>query len=300
MRQVGFIGLGTMGLPMAKRLIKAGYQLTVYNRTLKKTKELESLGAQVAVSSEEVARQSQIVFTMLTADEAVEEVFLGAGGIAVGAVKGMIVIDCSTISPKTSQRMAEELKNLGVEMLDAPVTGSEPYAIEGTLSFLVGGKREVFASCEPLFNILGKKASYLGKSGSGSYAKLAHNAMAAINLLSLAEGIVMVTKAGIDPELFVQAIGGGGAKSNMMDMKISKILERDFRAHFTTKLMHKDLRLALGLADELNIPVPVLSTVKEMLQMAITQGHGDEDMCSVVKTYEEWSGIEVKKLETLE
>jgi len=287
MRQVGFIGLGTMGLPMAKRLIKAGYQLTVYNRTLKKTKELESLGAQVAVSSEEVARQSQIVFTMLTADEAVEEVFLGAGGIAVGAVKGMIVIDCSTISPMTSKRMAEALTSRGVEMLDAPVTGSEPYANQGTLSFLVGGNREVFASCEPLFNILGKKASYLGGNGSGSYAKLAHNAMAAINLLSLAEGMTMVTKAGIDPELFVQAIGGGGAKSNMMDMKISKILDRDFRAHFTTKLMHKDLRLALGLADELNIPVPVLSTVKEMLQMAITQGHGDEDMCSVVKTYEE-------------
>ena len=295
MKQIGFVGLGTMGLPMAKRLIDVGYQLTVYNRTLEKAKELKSLGAQVAASPEEVARKSQVVFTMLTADQAVEEVILGAGGIAIGAAKGMIVIDCSTISPKTSKRMSEKLKSKGVEMLDAPVTGSEPYAIQGTLSFLVGGNREVFASCEPLFKILGKNASYLGGSGSGSYAKLAHNAMAATNLLSLAEGMVMVTKAGIDPELFVQAIGAGGAKSNMMDMKISKILDRDFRAHFTTKLMHKDLQLALELADELKIPVPVLSSVKEMLQMAIVQGHGDEDMCSVVKTYEEWSGIEVKK-----
>lgn len=300
MKHIGFIGLGTMGLPMAKRLLEAGYQLTVYNRTLGKAKELKSLGAQVAASPEEVARQSQVVFTMLTADQAVEEIISGADGIAIGASKGMIVIDCSTISPMTSKRMAEVLKNKGVEMLDAPVTGSEPHAIQGTLSFLVGGNREVFASCEPLFKILGKKSSYLGGSGSGAYAKLAHNAMAAINLLSLAEGMVMVTKAGIDPELFIQAIGGGGAKSNMMDMKIPKILDRDFRAHFATKLMHKDLRLALGLADELKIPVPVLSTVKEILQMAITQGHGDEDMCSVIKTYEEWSGIEVKKLGTVE
>ncbi len=296
MKQIGFIGLGTMGLPMAKRLIEAGYQLTVFNRTLEKAKELESLGAQIATSPEEVARQSQVVFTMLTADQAVEDIILGARGITTGASEGTIVIDCSTISPITSKRMAEALKKAGVEMLDAPVTGSEPHAIQGTLSFLVGGSQEVFTSCEPLFNVLGKKSSYLGASGSGSYAKLAHNAMAAINLLSLAEGMVMVTKAGIDPELFVQAIGGGGAKSNMMDMKIPKILDRDFRAHFATNLMHKDLRLALELANELKIPVPVLSTVKEMLQMAITQGHGDEDMCSVIKTYEEWSGIEVKKL----
>ena len=295
MKRIGFIGLGTMGLPMAKRLLEAGYQLIVYNRSLEKAKGLESLGAQVATSPEEVARQSQVVFTMLTADKAVEDIILGAGGIATSASEGMIVIDCSTISPITSKRVAEELKRSGVEMLDAPVTGSEPHAIQGTLSFLVGGSRDVFTLCEPLFSILGKKSSYLGRSGSGSYAKLAHNAMAAINLLSLAEGMVMVTKAGIDPELFVQAIGGGGAKSNMMDMKIPKILDRDFRAHFATNLMHKDLRLALELANELKIPVPVLSTVKEMLQMAITQGYGDEDMCSVIKTYEEWSGIEVKK-----
>ncbi|HZK83513.1 MAG TPA: NAD(P)-dependent oxidoreductase, partial [Desulfosporosinus sp.] len=273
-----------------------GYQVTVYNRTLGKAKELESLGAQVAASPADVARQSQVVFTMLTADQAVEEVISGAGGIASGAAKGLIVIDCSTISPMTSKRMAAALKSTGVEMLDAPVTGSEPHAIQGTLSFLVGGDQDVFTSCEPLFKLLGQKASYLGGSGSGCYAKLAHNAMAAMNLLSLAEGMVMVTKAGIDPELFVQAIGGGGARSNMMDSKLPKILDRDFGAHFATKLMHKDLRLALDLANELNIPVPVLSTVKEMLQMAITQGRGDEDMCSVIKTYEEWSGIEVKKL----
>lgn len=153
---------------------------------------MESLGARVAASPEEVARQSQVVFTMLTDDQAVEEIILGAEGISIGAAKGMIVIDCSTISPMTSKRMAEELKSMGEEMLDAPVTGSEPHAIQGTLSFLVGGNREAFTSCEPLFNILGKKASYLGRNGSGSYSKLAHNAMAAINLLSLAEGMVMV------------------------------------------------------------------------------------------------------------
>ena len=295
MRQIGFIGLGTMGLPMTTRLLEAGYQVTVYNRTLEKANELKPLGANIVSSPEKVAQQSELVFTMLTADNAVEEVVLGEDGIVKGVSSGMILIDSSTISPATSKRIASELKHLGVEMLDAPVTGSEPHAILGTLSFLVGGKQEVFEKCVPLFDVLGKKASYLGDNGAGSYAKLAHNAMAAINLLSLTEGMVIATKAGIDPELFIEAIGGGGARSNMMDMKLPKILNRDFGAHFATRLMHKDLRLATRLASELKIPTPVLSMVKEMLQIAITQGYGDEDMCSVIKSYEKWAGIEVKK-----
>lgn len=295
MERIGFIGLGTMGLPMATRLLEGGYPVTVYNRTLEKTQRLKSQGAIVVSSPMQVAQQSEIIFTMLTVDQAVEEVVFGEKGIVEGASEGMILIDCSTISPTTSGRIANKLKSIGVEMLDAPVTGSEPAAVEGSLSFLVGGEKEIFEKCRPLFSVLGKKASYLGKNGAGANAKLAHNVMAAINLLSLTEGLVMAKKAGIDPELFAEAIGGGGGRSNMLDMKLSKILHRDFHAHFATKLMHKDLRLASQLAAEMKLPVPVLSMVKEMLQMTISEGYGDEDMCSVIKVYEEWANTEVTK-----
>lgn len=295
MKRIGFIGLGTMGLPMAKRILEAGYPVTVYNRTLEKAQGLKSQGAEVASSPVQVAEQCEIVFTMLTADLAVEEVILGEQGLIKGASGGMILVDCSTISPTTSKKIANQLITLGVDMLDAPVTGSEPAAIEGTLSFLVGGKKECFEQCRPLFTVLGQKASYLGENGAGASAKLAHNVMAAINLLSLTEGLVIAKKSGIDPELFAEAIGGGGGRSNMLDMKLAKILGRDFRAHFATQLMHKDLRLASELSSELKLPVPVLSIVREMLQMAISQGYGDEDMCSVIKIYEQWANTEVEK-----
>jgi len=293
MKKIGFVGLGTMGAPMASHLLKADYEVIVYNRTKEKADELIVKGAVLADSPADVARQSEVVFTMLTADAAVEEVVLGANGILEGAYEGLIVVDSSTISPKTSKKLAAELAEKGVEMLDAPVTGSEPQATEGVLTFMVGGKNEVYEKCVPLFEIMGKASYYMGANGAGSYMKLANNTLAAINLLSLSESLIMATKSGIDPELFVKVVSGGGARSGMVDNKTGKIISRDFRPHFATNLMHKDLTLATDLASELDLPVPVLSLVRQMLQMAISNGYGNEDMCSVIKCYEEWAQIEV-------
>ncbi|WP_163538440.1 NAD(P)-dependent oxidoreductase [Gracilibacillus sp. YIM 98692] len=295
MNKIGFIGLGTMGLPMAGHLLKNDYKVIAYNRTRHKADSLGKQGAFIASSPEEVAKKSDIVFTMLTADQAVEEVYLGEKGIIKGIHAGLIVVDSSTISPNTSKKVADNLLNEGIEMLDAPVTGSEPQAIEGILTFMVGGKKEIYEKCEPLFYVMGKQAYYMGENGSGSYTKLANNTMGAINLLSFSEAITMAAKAGVDPELFIKVVSGGGARSGMADNKGPKVLNRDFSPHFMTDLIYKDLGLAADVAKELELPTPVLSLVKEMFQMARAKGYGAEDMSAVIKCYEELAGIEVKK-----
>ncbi|WP_046181387.1 NAD(P)-dependent oxidoreductase [Domibacillus tundrae] len=295
MKKIGFIGLGTMGLPMAGHLLNNDYEVIAYNRTRNKADSLEKQGAIIASSPEEVAKKSEIVFTMLTADQAVEEVILGEEGIIKGAHAGLIVVDSSTISPNTSKKVADNLLNEGIEMLDAPVTGSEPQAIEGILTFMVGGKKEIYEKCEPLFYVMGKQAYYMGENGSGSYTKLANNTMGAINLLSFSEAITMAVKSGVDPELFIKVVSGGGARSGMMDNKGPKVLNRDFSPHFMTDLIYKDLGLAADVAKELELPTPVLSLVKEMFQMARAKGYGAEDMSAVIKCYEELAGIEVKR-----
>lgn len=296
MQTIGFIGLGTMGLPMAKNILKAGYSLRVYNRTPGKADELKALGAQVAASPAEAARGSEAVFTMLTADQAVREVILGPDGVKEGASPGLIVIDSSTISPATSQFIAAELSKVQAEMLDAPVSGSEPQAIEGMLTFMVGGKQSVYEKCLPLFEIIGKASFYMGENGKGAYTKLGNNLMVAINMVSVAEALVFVTKAGLDPELFLEVAGGGGGRSGMAEQKGPKILNRDFYPHFAAALMYKDVGLVGEVAREFNLPLPASAIVKEILNMTIAQGHGHEDLCAVVKCYEEWARTKVHKL----
>lgn len=297
--KLAFIGLGTMGKPMALNLHKAGYPITVYNRNRDKTKDFEGLpSVRIAASPAEAAQQADIVFTMLTDDRAVEEVYLGEQGIVSACAssagsKPRIVVDCSTIYTETSQKLAQALAAYGVEMLDAPVTGSEPQAIEGNLTFIVGGKSEIFDQCAPFFDIMGKKAVYMGGSGAGSNTKLANNMLVAANLLALAESLVMIQKAGGDPERFLEVLAGGGGRSGMAEMKGPKMLSRDFSAQFMTQLMHKDLKLANRLAESLQVPVPVLSSVKQVFQTACNSGWGGEDMSAVIKCYEEWTGTVV-------
>ncbi|TVY07846.1 NAD(P)-dependent oxidoreductase [Paenibacillus cremeus] len=300
MTNIGFIGLGTMGKPMAANLLKAGNAITVYNRNPEKAQALKSGNAAVTIAAtvKEVAQNSDILFTMLTDDSAVEEVYFGAQGIVAaiegeGARKPSIVVDCSTISPVTSLKLFERLASVGVKMLDAPVTGSEPQAIEGVLTFIVGGDRECYEQCLPLFQAMGKKAVYMGANGAGSNAKLANNMLVAANLMALSESLMMVQKSGGDPELFLEVLGGGGGRSGMAEMKGPKIINRDFSAQFMTKLMFKDLKLAERLAESLQIPVPVLASVKQVFQMACNNGWGGEDMSAVAKVYESWTGTEI-------
>lgn len=293
MSVIGFIGLGTMGLPMAENLIKAGNELVVYNRNAEKVEKLQTLGAKGASSPSEVAQRADIVFTMLSNDAAVEEVYFGEKGIKYGVRSGQVLVDSSTISPKTSQKIAVEFRGLGCEVLDAPVMGSEPQAIQGSLTFMVGGKKEIFEKVLPLLKVMGKAAYSMGENGTGSYTKLANNTMGAINLLAMTEGMILATKVGINPEQFIQVVSGG-ARNGMLDSKGEKVIHRDFHPNFKTALMHKDLGLAQQIAAEHQIPMPVLHLVREMLQMAMTQGYANEDMCSVIKCYEQWAEIEVK------
>ena len=295
MKKIGFIGIGTMGTPMVRNLLKAGFELIICYRAAEKAKALVEFGAKVVSSPADVARQCEVVITMLPADRAVTEVVTGADGIAEGASAGLVVIDSSTVLPATSKRIAAELAKLQVEVLDAPVTGSEPQAVDGQLTFLVGGKAAVYEKCTPLFKAMGKLSFHMGPNGAGSYTKLSNNTISAISLVAFAEGVVMATKAGINPQLFVEVISQGGARSGQIANKAPKILSRDFHANFATALMYKDLGLAGEVAKEFNVPTPALAIAREMLNIAIAKGYGQEDVCSVVKCYEEWAHIEVRK-----
>ena len=298
---IGFIGLGTMGKPMAANLHKAGYSLVVYNRNPQRTQGWnKDEKIQVAGSPAEVAGRADVVFTMLTDDAAVEEVYFGSQGIVAGIESGSgskpdIIVDSSTIYPATSLKLANRLAELGVDLLDAPVTGSEPQAVEGVLTFIVGGKRERYDVCKPLFDVMGKKAVYMGESGAGATAKLANNALVAANLSALAESLAMIQKSGGDPELFLDVLAGGGGRSGMAEMKGPKIVSRDFSPQFMTQLMHKDLKLAERLAESLQLPVPVLASVKQIFQMACNGGWGAEDMSAVAKVYEQWIETEITR-----
>jgi len=295
MERIGFIGLGIMGFPMASHLLKAGYLLTVYNRTIEKAKKLEEMGARIAHSPREVSEESDIVFAMVSNSEAIEEIVFGENGIIEGAREGLIFINCSTVSPKTNIELSKKLKEYGIEVLDAPVTGSGVQARAGKLTFMVGGKREIYERCLPLFLTMGKEAYHVGDIGAGSYTKLANNTMLAINMMSLAEGLILAAKAGIDPEIFLKIVCGGGAKSSIAEAKIPKIVSRDFTPDFKESLMLKDVGLALDQADEFNITLPILSLCREILKIADIEGYGDEDLCAMIKCYEEWARVKVGK-----
>ena len=287
--------MGTMGAPMATNLLKANFEVVVFSRAAEKVAKLTELGAKAASSVADIARQCEVVLTMLPADQAVKDVVLGVDGIVSSAGKGLIVIDSSTISAATSKSVAEELAKHGIHMLDAPVTGSEPQAIEGSLTFIVGGELEIYERCRALFEAMGKNSFYMGCHGAGSYTKLCNNTISAITLMAFAEGVVMATKAGIEPELFIEVISQGGARSGQIANKGPKILNRDFRANFATSLMYKDLGLASDIATEMSLPMPALAAAREMLKIAIASGYGQQDVCSIVKCYEEWAQIEVRR-----
>lgn len=295
MKRIGFIGLGTMGKPMAANLIKKGFMVTVYNRTAGKVDELVQLGAEVGFTPAEVARSSDVLFTMLSNDSALLETFYSEQGILSGIHPALTIIDSSTVSPQTSQKLAEELAAHFVDFLDAPVTGTKPAAETGTLTFMVGGSHEVFEEHQDLFHALGSKAIYLGLSGSGSYAKLAHNTMVGINLAGLAEGLSIASKAGINPVQFLEIARSGGANSKQVELKGDKILDRDFSTQFSLKLMLKDLMLAQEITGKFQLPTPMLQSATNLFQIGISKGLGEEDLSAVIKCYEEWMGQQVVK-----
>jgi 3-hydroxyisobutyrate dehydrogenase-like beta-hydroxyacid dehydrogenase len=295
MKKIGFIGLGIMGSSMADNLLKAGYELFVFDQLPVKAQAIAEHGATACATPQEVAANSEAVVIMVKNDKDTEDVVLGEYGILKGAKPGLVILNSSTILPSTSKSLAATVAARGFTMLDCPVTGSAPQAKQGTLAFMVGGDKAAYELCEPVLLAMGKAAYYLGASGNGSYAKLANNTMYAINLLAFVEAVSIASKSGIDPELFIEIVGKGGAKSAVAEAKLPKILDRDFSPAFSLAMMNKDLGLVTQLTADLGLTTPVFDAVKGMLGKALAQGWGEEDLSSVVKLYEQTSGYVISR-----
>ena len=293
--KVGFIGLGIMGKPMARNLLKAGYSLTVYNRSAAPVEELVSQGSKGAASNKEVAANSDNIVTMLPDSEDSEKAILGPAGVLEGARPGSIVIDMSSIAPLVSQRIAAECAKKDVEMLDAPVSGGEPRAIEGTLAIMVGGKQEVFDKCYDLLKIMGSNVALTGNIGAGGVTKLANQIIVAANIEALSEALVLAQKAGVDAEKVFNAIRGGLAGSAVMEAKAPMMLDRNFQAGFRIRLHQKDLRNVLQTAQELNVPLPVTALVQQMLGSLVNNGEGEADHSAILHFLEGLSKVEVRR-----
>ncbi|MCM3292580.1 NAD(P)-dependent oxidoreductase [Paenibacillus sp. MER 180] len=284
------LGLGTMGAPMAANLLSKGFEVAVYNRSTDKTVPLVEQGATAVHLPREAAAQSDVVITMVSDDSSIEAIYYGEDGVLAGVRSGHIVIDCSTISPSLVQQLAAVCAERGAQFLDAPVTGSKPAAVDGTLVFMVGGEETALQQAMPVLEAMGRMIVHMGPNGSGSITKLAHNTIVGINNAALAEGFAMVSKAGVNPEAFLQVVRNGSAGSKAAELKGEKIIAGNFDNQFSLQLMLKDLKLASVLTDTMQSPTPMLEVAKSLFQMGQTSGFGEEDLCSLVKIYEQWIG----------
>jgi len=293
--KVGFIGLGIMGKPMAKNLIKAGFTLVVHNRSRTAVDELVKLGATAAGSPREVASSVDTIITMLPNSPDVESVALGAKGIKEGAATGQLFLDMSTINPIVSQKIAGELEPLGVAMVDAPVSGGEKGAIEGTLSIMVGGRSQDFERALPIFNVLGKTITHMGPLGAGGFTKLANQIIVAINLTAIGEALVFGAKAGVDPQKMIRALAGGLAGSKCLDQKSEKILTGDFAPGFKIDLHFKDLNLIHEAARSVGVPIPTAAFVEQLFAALRIRGRGGLDHSGVITLFEDLAGVQVRR-----
>ncbi|ANF96050.1 NAD(P)-dependent oxidoreductase [Paenibacillus bovis] len=290
MKKIGFIGLGTMGLPMAENLLKKGFELTVYNRTAAKAESLVQQGARQVHTPREAAEGQDMVITIVSDDASIYEVYQGENGIIAAVQQGLTVMDCSTVSPPLALEIAADVHARGGIYLDAPVTGSKPAAIDGTLVFMVGGNPEAIESHQDVFDTLGRLVIPMGPNGSGATAKLAHNTMVGIHTVALAEAFAIASKGGIDPSAFLQLIRNGAANSRTIELKGQKIIDGDYSNQFSLALMLKDLKLASALNDKNGVPAPMLNLAKSLFQTGQSKGYGDDDLSVIAKCYEEWIG----------
>ena len=286
MQRIGFIGLGLMGQPISRRLLEAGHPLTVWNRTADKAKDLRAAGAAWAPSARAVAETSAIVITMVTDSTASEEVICGTGGVLEGARPGVILIDMSSIAPEMSRSIAARARARGIPMLDAPVTGAPRVAAEGKLGIMVGGPREIFEACRPVFEKLAAKIVYAGGNGMGTTLKLVNNLILGVAIHAAAEALVLATKAGLDPQSVIEITAVGGARTGAMETRGPRMVRRDFTPHFSANNMYKDLSTALTLAEECGVSLPVAGAAREILRAVKSQGKGDLDSCVVMTVLE--------------
>jgi 2-hydroxy-3-oxopropionate reductase len=289
--KVGFIGLGIMGKPMAKNLIKAGHQLVIYNDS-GAADDLKGEGAEGADSYRAVAEQCGIVITCLPNSPEVEDVYRGDEGLLAGAGEGDLLIDMSTISPLVTKEIAREASERGVKMLDAPISGGEPGAIAGELSIMVGGDEQDFERAKPVLEAMGTPV-HVGESGSGQIVKACNQIIVGIVLEGVSEALVLGSKAGVDPAKIIEAVSGGLAGTRVMDQKRDKFLEHDFDPGFRIELHHKDLGIALATAREVGVPLPVTALVDQMLQELQVKGRGDLDHSAMLSVIEDAAGHQI-------
>lgn len=288
--RVAFLGLGIMGRPMAANLVKAGHEVTVWNRTPGKTVE----GARTATSPAEAAQGTEVVWMCVSDTEAVETVLFGPNGVEQSLTEGVIVVDSSTISPSATQKFAERVRARGAQYVDAPVTGSKSGAESGTLIFIVGGEEATLERLKTLFAAMGKQFFRMGEAGKGQAAKLAMNLQIALIYEGFAEALTLATKLGVSPDTLLPLIQASMVRSGVVEYKAPFITRRDFSPNFPLRLMHKDIRLALEAAKEARVKLPGLETVEEVYDMATEDGHQDLDYAATLTLLEKWAGVEVK------
>ncbi len=293
--KIGFIGLGIMGRPMSKNLLKAGYELVIYDRNKWKRDEVIKEGAEEGTSPKDVASRSDVIITMLPNSPQVKEVVLGKNGIIEGAKDGSILIDMSSIAPLASKEISEKLAERNIRMMDAPVSGGEPKAIDGTLSIMAGGKEKDFEECLPILKTMGSSAVLCGEIGAGNVTKLANQIMVAVNIAGMSEALVLAAKSGVSPEKVYNAVRGGLAGSTVLDAKAPLIMDRKFDPGFRIDLHIKDLGNVIETGHGVGVPLPLTSSVMEMFQALKADGLGSEDHGALVKFYEKLSHIEVTR-----
>jgi 2-hydroxy-3-oxopropionate reductase len=288
---IGFIGLGIMGRPMVKNLLKAGYPLVVHSRSRGPVDEIARAGAKVGSSPRDVAAQSDVLITMLPNSPDVELVALGRDGIIEGARPGLLFVDMSTISPIVSKKVGEALAAKSVKMLDAPVSGGERGAIDGALSIMVGGDKAVFDAVLPIFQAMGKTITHLGPLGFGGFTKLANQIIVAVNLTALGEALTLAKKAGLDRDLTLTALAGGLAGSKCLDQKKPNYLADTYNPGFKIDLHFKDLGLIMESARALGVPLPTTAVVQELFSALRVKGRGGLDHSGVITLLEDIAGL---------
>lgn len=294
-KKIGFIGLGVMGKPMAKNLIKAGFKLKVFDLKADVVAEVAALGAEKGTSPAQVARDCDIIITMLPNSPQVIQVLTGEDGVLQTVRPGSIIIDMSSISPVVAKKMYNAAAEKEVEMLDAPVSGGEPKAIDGTMSIMVGGKPEVFESVKDILLSMGGSAVLMGEIGSGNITKLANQIMVALHLSAVSEAMVFAKKAGVDPERVYQAIRGGLAGSTVLDAKMPLILDRNFKPGGPIWMHTKDLLNVRDTALEIDAPIPLTTQILEAMKAVKADGHQNDDHCGVIQYWEKLANVTVKR-----
>lgn len=292
--KIGFIGLGIMGRPMAKHLLDAGYELVVHDVNPEPVQELVSAGAEGTSSPKEIAEKSQVIITMLPDSPDVQLVALGPDGLIKGVSKGDIYVDMSTIAPSVAAEVAEEMAEKGVRCLDAPVSGGDVGAINATLSIMVGGDEATFNEVLPVFRVMGKTVTLCGPSGAGQTVKACNQIQVALNIVGMAEALVLGSKAGVDPAIIHQVLSGGYAQSRVSDVRGPRVIRGDFQPGFKGSFHFKDLNIIMKTGNDYGVPLPVTSLVHELFAAMLAAGRGDLDHTGVITVLEGLAGVEAR------